>query len=124
MTAGAVVLNDKTFNVTGTFNKVDNWAAFPVDEQTGYSLPIVLKGTDGEAIKMETINGSSKVNVFGQTDDPAGTMNLVLAINNTSPVRTFTAYKSAANAAADKDGTIYTIDCSKATFAGAARVRS
>lgn len=124
MTTGKVTLSDKTFNVTGTFNKVDNWAAFPKGEQTGYYLPIVLKGTDGEAIKMETIGGSSKVNVFGQTNDPAGTMNLVLAINNASPIRTFTAYKSAANAAADKDGTVYTVDCSKATFAGAARVRA
>lgn len=122
MTSGKVVLSDKTFNVTGTFNKIDNWSAFPKNEQTGYYLPIVLKGTDGEAIKMETLGGSSKVNVFGQTNDPAGTMNLVLAINSTSPVRTFAAYKSADNAAADKDGTVYTVDCSKATFASAAKV--
>lgn len=119
MTTGKVAMSEKTFNVTGTFNKVENWEAFPTNERTNYYLPLVLKGTDGTAIKMTTVGGASKTNVFGKTNDPAGTMNLVLAIKHDSPIRTFTAYKNEANAKADKDGTVYTIDCSKAVFTGA-----
>lgn len=118
MTGGKVALDEssKTFNVTGTINKVADWNALPVAERTNYYVPIILNGRKGEAIKMKTLSGGSKTNIFGQTQDTDTTMNLVLAFKRNEPVRQFTVYKNQKNAEADKDGTVYKIDCSGATF--------
>lgn len=80
---------------------------------------MIFKGTDNEVIKFSTFGGETKYHTFGQTGDGAGTIVSVLAIKQESPTRTFTAYKNQENAEADKDGTVYTIDCSGATFGGA-----
>lgn len=76
----------------GNLKRIDNWTAFSSDPKdlTGYYFPFKLTAENGAKLTMVTPSGKTKTNVFGQTDDGEGTINLVLAVSESAPVASAT----------------------------------
>ena len=123
MADGNVVLEGDTIKVTGTIKNVPDWdQAFTGADQTDYYVPVSLTGTKGQAIKMTTLAGPDKINVFGETGDTDTTMNLILAFSNEVKTREMRVYESKQAAEGDTGNTkgkVYTVNCEEATFAPA-----
>ena len=120
MADGNVTLEGDTIKVTGTINKVPDWnEAFVGADQTGYYVPVALTGTKGQAIKMTTLAGPAKINVFGETGDTDTTMNLILAFSEAVKTREMRVYESKVAAEGDAENTkgkVYTVNCEECTF--------
>lgn len=89
-------------------------------DQTDYYVPVSLTGTKGQAIKMTTLAGPDKINVFGETGDTDTTMGLILAFSNEVKTREMRVYESKVAAKGDVEnakGKVYTVNCEEATFA-------
>lgn len=121
MADGNVTLEGDTIKVTGTINHVPDWnEAFVGADQTDYYVPVSLTGTKGQAIKMKTLAGPDKINVFGETGDTDTTMGLILAFSNEVKIRQMRVYESKTAAEGDVEnakGKVYTVNCEEATFA-------
>ena len=121
MADGNATLEGDTIKVTGTINHVPDWdQAFTGADQTDYYVPVSLTGTKGQAIKMTTLAGPAKINVFGETGDTDTTMNLILAFSNEVKTREMRVYESKTAAEGDAENTkgkVYTVNCEEATFA-------
>lgn len=85
-----VTVDGTNADFTGNLNRVDDWMAFSSKEvdRTGYYYPFTMKAADGTIFKNTTADGTEKSNVFGQTGDGAGQINMVMAINPDKPVIT------------------------------------
>lgn len=121
MADGNATLEGDTIKVTGTINHVPDWdQAFTGADQTDYYVPVSLTGTKGQAIKMTTLAGPAKINVFGETGDTDTTMNLILAFSEAVKTREMRVYESKQAAEGDAENTkgkVYTVNCEEATFA-------
>ena len=121
MADGNVTLEGDTIKVTGTINNVPDWdQAFTGADQTDYYVPVLLTGTKGQAIKLKTLAGPDKINVFGETGDTDTTMGLILAFSNEVKTRQMRVYESKVAAEGDVEnakGKVYTVNCEEATFA-------
>lgn len=119
MSDGNVAVNGDTITVTGTFNEtVDtDWMikTWNEVERTGYYLPIILNAEDGSVLRTTTMLGTTKDLVFGQTNDPAGTMVLCLAVADKAPrTKVVTVFDKADTNF--ENGKEFTIDYSGCTF--------
>ena len=120
MQDGNVTLQGDTIKVTGTIKNVPDWnEAFVGADQTDYYVPVSLTGTKGQAIKLKTLAGPDKINVFGETGDTDTTMNLILAFSESVKTRQMRVYESkqaAEGDTANTKGKVYTVNCEAATF--------
>lgn len=113
---GEVFQDGDDFIVTGAFTNMsgkDDDLQFPVNEQTGYYLPIQFDGVDGHAIKRDD-NG--KITVFGGTGDGEGKIVLILFVEEEEPYINFQEFASKSDAESDIDGKPFVIDVSQCSF--------
>lgn len=113
---GAVTQEGDNFIVTGTFTKQDSAnedLKFPLNEATGYYLPIKFTGTDDTAIKRLSNN---KITEIGKTGDGSGVAVIILYVDPSNKVINFKEYADRSAALADSNGKAFTVDCSGCTF--------
>ena len=111
---GSVQESYNSYLVSGTFTKQESAnKLFPQNEQTGFYLPITLRGQTGQAIKRTSNN---KILVFGETDDTPTTMKLVLYVDQSAPKIEMKLYENKENATTDTGGKVFYIDCSRCSF--------
>lgn len=82
---------------------------FPVNEQTGYYLPIQFTGEKYQIIERQS-NG--KRHTFGDTKDTDTTMILILYVNKEDAKIEFKLYENEF----DATGSIFYVDCTECDF--------
>lgn len=72
----------------GNLRRVDNWTAFSSEEAdlTGHYFPVSFFAEDGAKLVKTDATGKKKELVFGQTGDGDGRINLILAVDEATPV--------------------------------------
>ena len=107
-----------TITATGELKEITDYQdMFPGESKlTSYYLPVKLLGEDGTTVTSTTLLGNEKTLTFGQTDDPEGTMNLVMAIDPASPTRTLKITPAAVGYAVESTETVYTVNAAGCEF--------
>lgn len=109
----SATMDGTDIDLFGNLNRIDNWKEYSSNpnDLTGYYYPVEIKGKDGvKFIRRIPSTGEDETLVFGQTNDPAGTLHVVFAVNPDSPTVLATLEDS------DGKRTDYTFDFCKVVF--------